>query len=289
MASPLIILSHGGGLLPTKTGWHGVNGCLLACGYATILHDPGRCSIAKENVPASGKRPSAAACRAVRAQGAIANGHGAHHRVQLSAGSSVQPYALFRKIWENTRRAWNYRVKQGTAQGGFDAVAVWECPRNGSIHAHWLLRWSPLDRADVEKRIRRALRKLAPNISDRCLLVQPARTTSKFAKYMAKGIDTPYADHFYLRHSPQGPIHHRRNVISLSLGPTASMIYRQRNGLSPISHPRRSKADCIPWAPAERRRSDPSIGCWPEPFGRRWRHWQRPVHAVLRPPNESVP
>lgn len=148
--------------------------------------------------------------------------------------SSVQPYALFRKIWENTRRAWNYRVKQGTAKGSFDAVAVWECPPTGPIHVHWLLRWSPLDRDDLEKRIRRALKKLAPNMPDRCLKVQPATTTSGIAKYMAKGIDAPYADHFFLKHSPQGPIHHRRIIISRSLGPTARKIYRQKTGLSPI-------------------------------------------------------
>lgn len=147
---------------------------------------------------------------------------------------SVQPYELFRKIWENTRRAWNYRVKQGAAHGTFDAIAVWEQPPNGPIHVHWLLRWSPLDRDDLEKRIRRALKKLAPTMPDRCLKVQPATTTSRFAKYMAKGIDAPYADHFYLKHSPQGPIHHRRIIISRSLGPTARKIYRQKTGLLPI-------------------------------------------------------
>lgn len=147
---------------------------------------------------------------------------------------SVQPYELFRKVWENTRRAWNYRVKQGLARGTFDAIAVWEQPPNGPIHVHWLLRWSPLDRDDLDKRIRRALTQLAPNMPARCLMVQPATTTSKIAKYMAKGIDAPYADHFYLKHLPQGPIHHRRIIISRSLGPTARKIYRQKTGLSPI-------------------------------------------------------
>ena len=147
---------------------------------------------------------------------------------------SVQPYELFRRIWENTRRAWNYRVKLGAAHGTFDAIAVWEQPPGGPIHVHWLLRWSPLDQADLEKRIRRALTKLAPNMPNRCLMVQPATTTSKFAKYMAKGIDAPYANNFYLKHSPQGPIHHRRIIISRSLGPTARKIYRQKTGFSPI-------------------------------------------------------
>ncbi|WP_198158602.1 MULTISPECIES: hypothetical protein [Sphingomonas] len=148
--------------------------------------------------------------------------------------SSMQPYMLFRKIWENTRRAWNYRVKQGKAHGSFDAIAVWEQPAHGPIHVHWLLRWSPLDRDDLERRIRRALKKLAPAMPNRCLMVQPAKTTSKFAKYMAKGIDAPYAAHFYLTHSPQGPIPHRRIIISRSLGPTAREVYRKATGLSPL-------------------------------------------------------
>ena len=146
----------------------------------------------------------------------------------------MQPYDLFRKIWENTRRAWNYRVKQGAGQGTCDAIAVWENPAKGRSHVEWLRRGSPLDRDDLDKRIRRALAKLAPNMPGRCLKVQPATTTSKLAKYMAKGIDAPYASHFYLKHRPQGPIHHRRIIISRSLGPTARKIYRQTHGLSPI-------------------------------------------------------
>lgn len=147
---------------------------------------------------------------------------------------SKQPYELFRLIWENTRRAWNYRVKQGAAQGTFDAIAVWERPPNGPIHVHWLLRWAPLDRDDLDKRIRRALKRLAPNMVTRCLKVQPATSTSRFAKYMAKGIDAPYANHFYLKHSPQGSIEHRRIIISRSLGPTARTVYKQKTGLSPL-------------------------------------------------------
>lgn len=148
--------------------------------------------------------------------------------------SSGQPYALFRKIWQNTQRAWKYRVGQGLAHGTFDAMAVWEKPLGGPIHVHWLLRWSPLDRDDLDKRIRRTLKKLAPNMPSRCLLVQPATTTSKLAKYMAKGIDAPYANHFYLNHSPQGQINHRRIIIARSLGPAARKIYQQKTGLSPI-------------------------------------------------------
>lgn len=144
------------------------------------------------------------------------------------------PYDIFRAIWENTRRAWNYRVKQGKAQNTFDAAAVWENPSNGPIHVHCLLRWSPLDREDLDKRIRRALKKLAPNMPERCLKVQQATSTSKVAKYMAKGIDAPYADHFYLTHRPQGPIKHRRIIISRSLGPTARKVYQQKHGKSPL-------------------------------------------------------
>lgn len=147
---------------------------------------------------------------------------------------SIQPYALFRKVWENTRRAWNYRCKQGKVLGSFDAIAVWEMPANGPLHIHWLLRWSPLDRNDLDKRIRRALEKLAPNLPTRCLMVQQATSTSQMAKYMTKGIDAPYAEHFYLKHVPQGFISHRRVIISRSLGPAARKIYLQKTGLSPL-------------------------------------------------------
>lgn len=41
------------------------------------------------------------------------------------------------------------------------------------------------------------------------------------AAYLAKGIDAPFAKHFHIDHAPQGPIAHRRMIISRSLGPTA--------------------------------------------------------------------
>lgn len=146
----------------------------------------------------------------------------------------VQPYSEFRKVWENTRRVWNYRVKRREAFNGYDAIAVWENPRGGPLHVHWLLRWSPLDRDDLDKRIRRALKRLASGMPERCLRVQPATNTSNLVKYMAKGIDAPFAAHFYLTHSAQGHIGHRRIIISRSLGPAARKTYQYKTGLSPL-------------------------------------------------------
>jgi hypothetical protein len=51
---------------------------------------------------ATGERPIAAACRAVRAQGAVADGRAITIEFSSALAGSMQPYELFRKIWENT-------------------------------------------------------------------------------------------------------------------------------------------------------------------------------------------
>lgn len=152
-------------------------------------------------------------------------------------GGKNTAYNQFKKLWENTRRAWNYKCKQGLASGPFDAIAVWENPDGGSLHVHWLVRWSPLDRDDLDNRIRRALKKIAPKMPDRCVNVKEAYNPRTLANYMVKGIDAPFAQHFHIGHVPQGTIDHRRITISRSLGPAARKLYAKETGLDPLGRP----------------------------------------------------
>lgn len=148
-------------------------------------------------------------------------------------------YEVFQNIWENTRRAWNYQNGKGRQLGSFDSIAVFENPpqsayngrvAHGPYHVHWLLRWPQEDLSKLERRIRRALKRINPMMPGRCLKVTPAYKSVGFVKYMAKGIDKPFAAHFYLKHRPQGPIDHRRIIISRSLGQSARKLFMANTG-----------------------------------------------------------
>lgn len=45
--------------------------------------------------------------------------------------------------------------------------------------------------------------------------------------YMAKGIDPPFAAHFYLDHASQGHVAHRRIIISRCLGHAARRYFEK--------------------------------------------------------------
>ena len=145
--------------------------------------------------------------------------------------SGDKPYDVFRKkFWENTRRRWNTMVKENRAFSPFDAIAVFENPptsnklgrrHHGPLHVHWMLRWPFRKCERLLFFLRRQFQRefgVAPPGSVR---MQRVRYGPRAAAYLAKGIDAPFAKHFHIDHAPQGPIAHRRIIISRSLGPTA--------------------------------------------------------------------
>ena len=145
--------------------------------------------------------------------------------------SGDKPYDVFRKkFWENTRRRWNTMVKENRAFSPFDAIAAFENPptsnklgrrHHGPLHVHWMLRWPFRKCERLLFFLRRQFQRefgVAPLGSVR---MQRVRYGPRAAAYLAKGIDAPFAKHFHIDHAPQGPIAHRRIIISRSLGPTA--------------------------------------------------------------------
>lgn len=156
-------------------------------------------------------------------------------------------YDIFRtKVWHNLCRQWN---RLEAARGGakkFMAIAVFENPPNrtygrrhyGPLHVHMMLDWPKRKRAQLEFFIRRALRKHLAGFRPHHLNVIEIHFSQGFASYMAKGIDPPYADHFYITHHPQGPINHRRIIISRNLGPAARKKFKEAGG-NPLPDRRR--------------------------------------------------
>ena len=161
-------------------------------------------------------------------------------------------YDIFRpKIWANIRRRWNAHCKRQGIQRPFAAIAVFENPPNrregprhyGPKHVHALLEW-PADQIErLLYFLRRALAKHFARFRPNQVHASEVATgrTRRTTSYMAKGIDPPFAAHFYLNHAPQGHVAHRRIIISRCLGHAARALFRKRGG-DPLPNRRTSWA-----------------------------------------------
>lgn len=168
----------------------------------------------------------------------------------------VTHYDLFRKkIWANIRRRWNEHAARTGHTKQFVAIAVFENPPNrhygkrhyGPLHVHMMLEWPENRMSQLEYFTRRMMSKHCVAYQAKHLHIRPVWYSKGFATYMAKGIDPTFADHFYIDHKPQGPIDHRRIIISTSLGKAARAKFKAEVGNPlPNRHKRwRTPPGCI--------------------------------------------
>lgn len=149
----------------------------------------------------------------------------------LPSRSGKPAHKLFSQyIWGNTRRRWMAMSKRRRSSVPFTAIAVFENPLKrktgnrhlyGPYHVHWMLHWDLHEVSKFKYHIRKHMRKRFHKFKNSHLRIIEVWDSVKCVKYMAKGIDAPFADHFYLKHSPQGPIHHRRIMTTRSIGTKA--------------------------------------------------------------------
>lgn len=178
-----------------------------------------------------------------------------------------RPYDIFRKkFWANTQRRWSTLVKDARTHSPFDAIAVFENPATiseqnrwhyGPLHVHWMIRWPFSKCARLNYFLRRTFQREFTVATSSAIRIERVRHSPALARYMAKGIDPPFAKHFHLEHSPQGPIGHRRIIISRSLGPTARECARKA-GKDPL--PKKRKAYHKKFRPVDLGRLIASVG-----------------------------
>ena len=165
-----------------------------------------------------------------------------------SSRSGESPYDVFRKrFWGNTQRRWNTMVKGARKHSPFDAIAVFEFPPTisatgkrhyGPFHVHWLVRW-PFEKCErLNYFLRRQYQREFGAAPPQLIKMGRIRNSPAVIRYLAKGIDPPFAKKLHLNHRPQGPINHRRIIISRSLGPTARKRKREA-GFDPLPKKRK--------------------------------------------------
>lgn len=130
---------------------------------------------------------------------------------------------LFRELRTRVARAWRYEESVRGGLGSFDYVLAHENPgarRNVHLAAHipsgfeaW---FDELVRDRLEKLVQRPLPAGTLHFSK-------IETPGNTAKYMLKGVDRRYAEHFFMREwvSDQGVVTGRRFATSRSLGRAA--------------------------------------------------------------------
>lgn len=163
--------------------------------------------------------------------------------------SGEKPYHVFRKkFWGNTKRRWDTMVKGARKHSPFDAIAVFENPptrsksrlqHHGPLHVHWMLRWPFRKCKRLMYFLRRQYQREFFVAKPGSIRMGRVRYGPRAAAYLAKGIDPPFAKHFHIDHAPQGPIAHRRIIISRSLGPTARN-HAKDAGKDPLPKKRKS-------------------------------------------------
>lgn len=149
----------------------------------------------------------------------------------LPSRTGQSAYKIFSQyLWGNTRRRWNTMMKKAQTPDPFMATAVFENPLKrvsgnrrfyGPYHVHWMMRWPLKDKAKLEYYLRKHMRKRFHLFKQSHLRITGVWDSIGAAKYMAKGIDAAFAENFYVKHRAQGPIHHRRIIVTRSLGKAA--------------------------------------------------------------------
>ena len=112
-------------------------------------------------------------------------------------------------------------------------VYAFENPSGEHVHVNWVVHIPPGWEREFDKKLRGWIRKVQGPAEPYDLSIQPInqRYAKKLAKYVLKGTDPRYVDHFHLRdeHKPQGEVWGKRAGISQAIGRKA----RKKAGFHP--------------------------------------------------------
>lgn len=146
---------------------------------------------------------------------------------------------LFQLIRNNLQAAWRRRRSRGTIDGPLFYSAVFENPQYGRsfgqpvygpIHVHCMIRWNEIPIFVAEQIIERALRRYLKNCFRQRIYFQWLYNSTGYAMYQAKGIDPPYAKHYHIIHTPQGPVPFKRIRVCNALNENAMQEYEKITG-----------------------------------------------------------
>ena len=139
-----------------------------------------------------------------------------------------RPDAVAATLFEEIRhkfRDWLNYATRGPVMGPARPVYVYslECP-DRAAHVNWVVHVPPHLIAAFDRKLLQWVRKVQGDVGPHDVNVQPVTGNEKsLAKYLVKGTDPHFLDHFYLTgvHAPQGEVYGKRAGFSPSLGHVA--------------------------------------------------------------------
>lgn len=151
--------------------------------------------------------------------------------IKLREREDAAAARLFDEVRRKFRRWLSYIEKRGGPSVDPIYVSVFENP-NGSLHVNWAVHVPPA----LEKEFRAKLMTWVEKVQGRMpsdVHVQPIKAAfaKRLAKYIVKGVDPAYIEHFYLTEmaAPQGLIAGRRACVSPAIGRKARLTAGFRN------------------------------------------------------------
>ena len=154
---------------------------------------------------------------------AEASGSPLNTYVVVNFPSEIDANHSFKTIRHKYRDWLNYRTRRRDARVRPAYVFTFESP-DGHTHVNWVLHVPPDLEAEFSAKLPKWATKARGTVGPFDIAVQQVTTHPKsLAKYIVKGTDPAYVDHFYLRkvHAPQGWFRGIRAAVSTSLDKTA--------------------------------------------------------------------
>lgn len=135
------------------------------------------------------------------------------------------------QVVRNKCRVWmkGRQRKAGEPEDPPYYVCSFECPDGENVHVNWVLHVPKAFQREFRKKLPGWVRKAqsaVPGPYDIDVQDVDPRTDKRLAKYVLKGTDPAYREHFHLDEftEPQGPIHGRRASASMSLNKSARKV-----------------------------------------------------------------
>lgn len=158
--------------------------------------------------------------------------------INLHETMKVSAAAVFEAIRHKYRDWLNYRTKKRSL-GIVPPMYIYamENPSGTHPHVNWALHVPDDLRAEFEAKLPRWIEKAQGKCGPSDCVVQGVRedTHKQLAKYIVKGTDPGFVDHFYLQkvYAPQGQVWGKRAGVSPSLGATVRKVVNFRPRRSP--------------------------------------------------------
>jgi hypothetical protein len=168
------------------------------------------------------------ACDFAEAQGSSLNVYMVINLFETDAASAT---TLFERIRRSLRSSLNYYRKQtGDHRAVPTYLYTFENPNETSPHVNWLLHLPEEIRPQFIRKVIKAIEKAQGRLGRFDVKVEyiTPGTVKTLAKYVVKGTDPDYIDHFHLQkvYAPQGTFYGKRAGISPNLGTTARQAAR---------------------------------------------------------------